>query len=211
MKRMTLPHASQVAAPSFSALGHLVPQNHGWFLHRVGRTVLRLFGWRLTGEFPDLAKFVIIVAPHTSNWDFPVGLAAKWVTRMRVTWLGKHTLFVPPLGWFMRALGGLPVNRHTTNELVESTTRRFAERESLVIALAPEGTRRRTDRWRSGFWHIARVADVPIVCVALDWGTKEVRVGRALSVRPELGADADIARIHAHYVGVRGYHPELQT
>lgn len=180
-------------------------------MRRLGRDALRLSGWRFTGDMPDLAKFVLIVAPHTSNWDFVVGLAAKWAIGLHVTWLGKHTLFTPPLGWIMRALGGRPVNRRASNDLVKLTARTITSQDSMVIALTPEGTRRRTVRWRSGFWHIARLADVPIVCVALDWGRKEIRVGPTLSVRPELGVKADIARIQAHYGEVRGYHPELQT
>jgi 1-acyl-sn-glycerol-3-phosphate acyltransferase len=177
----------------------------------VGRTALHAAGWELTGTIPDLPRFVCIVAPHTSNWDFPVGLAAKWALGFHVTWLGKDALFRPPLGWFMRAVGGMPVDRRTPNALVERTAQAFAEREQLVLVLAPEGTRDKVTKWRSGFWHIARAANVPVVCAAIDWSRKQVRFGPTLDVHPDVEPDVDIARIKAHYDDVQGYHPALQA
>jgi 1-acyl-sn-glycerol-3-phosphate acyltransferase len=192
-------------------LGPAVPQHRGRLLRAIGHATLRLFGWRLTGTIPDLPRFVVIVAPHTSNWDFPVGLATKWALGFDVTWLGKDALFRPPLGWFMRAIGGLPVNRASANALVDRTAQEFARRERMVLVLAPEGTRTKVDKWRSGFWHIARTADVPVVCAAIDWGRKQVRFGPTLTVRPDDGAEVDIARIKAHYDDTLGYHPSLQA
>ncbi len=211
MNRMTLPHATRPTAPRLALLGPTVPQHSGRVLRYVGRTALRAFGWQLTGSIPDLPKFVIIVAPHTSNWDFPVGLAAKWAVGLRVTWLGKDTLFKPPLGWFMRAVGGQPVRRDTANALVETSARTFAERTELVLVLAPEGTRHKVTSWRSGFWHIARCAKVPVVCAAIDWGRREVRFGPTLHVRQDVEPQDDIARIKAHYDDVQGYHPAQQA
>jgi 1-acyl-sn-glycerol-3-phosphate acyltransferase len=192
-------------------LGPAVPQHRGRLLRALGHGVLRRFGWRLTGTIPDLPHFVVIVAPHTSNWDFPVGLAAKWALGFNVTWLGKDALFRPPMGWFMRAIGGLPVNRSSANALVERTAQEFASRKRMVLVLAPEGTRKKVEKWRSGFWHIARTADVPVVCAAIDWGRKEVRFGPTLTVRPDDGAEVDIARIKAHYDDTLGYDPSLQA
>ena len=211
MNRMTTPLATRPPAPALPPVGPHVPQHRNRVLRFVGRWVLRLFGWRLTGAIPDRQKFVVIVAPHTSNWDFPVGLAAKWAIDFRVTWLGKDTLFKPPLGWFMRAVGGIPVNRATANALVEQCAAEFAARDQMIVVLAPEGTRHKVTRWRSGFWHIARAAGVPIVCSAIDWGTKEVRFGPTLMVDPDADPTTDIARIQAHYDGVRGYHRALET
>jgi 1-acyl-sn-glycerol-3-phosphate acyltransferase len=192
-------------------LGPVVPQHRGRLLRAVGHAALRLFGWRLTGTIPNLPRFVVIVAPHTSNWDFPVGLAAKWALGFNVTWLGKDALFRPPLGWFMRAVGGLPVNRASANALVDRSAQEFARHERMVLVLAPEGTRTKVAKWRSGFWHIARTADVPVVCAAIDWGRKHVRFGPTLTVRPDDGPEADIARIKAHYDDTLGYHPSLQA
>lgn len=212
MNRMQPHVASGAGSPATRPfLGPQVPQHRGGFLRALGLGVLRLFGWRLTGAIPDLPRFVVIVAPHTSNWDFPVGLAAKWALGFDVTWLGKDALFRPPLGWVMRAVGGMPVDRSAPNAMVERTAEAFASRERMVLVLAPEGTRTKVDKWRSGFWHIARTADVPVVCAAIDWGRKEVRFGPTLTVRPDVAPDVDIARIKAHYDDVRGLHPALQA
>lgn len=212
MNRMP-PRLASGGAPSppHPTLGPQVPQHRGSFMRWLGRSALRAFGWELTGTIPDLPRFVCIVAPHTSNWDFPVGLAAKWALGFDVTWLGKDALFRPPLGWFMRAVGGMPVDRRAPNALVERTAQAFAEREQLVLVLAPEGTRHKVTRWRSGFWHIARAANVPVVCAAIDWSRKQVRFGPTLDVHPDVEPDVDIARIKSHYDDVQGYHPALQA
>lgn len=159
---------------------------------------------------PDLPRFVVIVAPHTSNWDFIAGLAAKWALGLDVRWLGKDTLFLPPLGWFMRAIGGVPVDRHSRHNVVEQSVREFNAREQFVLVLAPEGTRRRVPEWKSGFWHVAKQANVPICCVALDWGRMVVRLGPT-SMPTEEDAAAGIARVRSYYDDVRGYDPSQQT
>ncbi len=212
MNRMTTSHASGALPPSTSpVLGPRVPQNRGPLFRLLGRLMLRLAGWELTGTIPDIPQFVLIVAPHTSNWDFFVGVATKWAMGFRVIFLGKHTLFRPPMGWFMRALGGVPVNRSTSNLLVDQTTSQFAEHEQLVLVLAPEGTRKHVSGWRSGFWHIARAANVPVVCTAFDYALKQVRFGPTLQVNANVDAAVDIARIKSHYDDVQGRHPALQA
>lgn len=191
-------------------LGPRVPQTRGTLLRRLGLSILRWAGWRIEGTMPDLPKFVVIVAHHTSNWDFLIGLAAKWALGLDPRWLGKDTLFRAPLGWFMRANGGVPVKRTSRENVVEQTAHEFATREQFVLVLAPEGTRKKVAAWRSGFWHVAKRAGVPICCVAFDWSRKVVRMG------PTVTADEDdpmagIARIRSYYADVRGYHPELET
>lgn len=208
---MTHSPASGVAAPVLPPLGPAVPQHTGRLFRWIGRTVLGIAGWRLTGQIPDLSKFVVIVAPHTSNWDFPVGLATKWAIGFRVTWLGKDSLFKPPLGWFMRSIGGMPVTRSSANALVERTAEAFKAADRMVLVLAPEGTRSKVGEWRSGFWHIARTADVPVLCAAIDWGAREVRFGPTLAVQPDDGAEVDIRRIKAEYRGVLGRNPSQQA
>lgn len=212
MNRMSSSLASRHAVPDATPLlGPAVPQHRGALVRFIGHTILRVAGWKLTGSVPDLPRFVVIVAPHTSNWDFPIGLAAKWALGFNVTFLGKDTLFRPPFGWFMRAVGGIPVNRHTANAVVDRSAHAFAQREQMVLVLAPEGTRYKVDKWRSGFWHIARAANVPIVCAAIDWGTREVRFGPTLTVNSDVEPAIDIARIKAYYDNTRGYHPALQA
>lgn len=170
---------------------------------------MRAFGWRFEGAFPNHERFVVIVAPHTSNWDFLVLLAAKWALMLDVRWMGKDALFKPPLGWFMRAIGGMAIERDATNNVVDRSVRAFGERRQLVLVLAPEGTRKRVEHWKTGFWHIAHGAGVPIVCVALDYARHTIRLG------PEFSAAGDdvaggIATIRASFAGVTGRNPEGQ-
>lgn len=211
MNAMSMPIASAARTSNTNqwALGPNVPQTQAAVLRRFGWWWMRRMGWRFEGAMPDLPKFVVIVAPHTSNWDFIIGLAAKWALGLDVRWLGKHTLFLPPLGWFMRAIGGVPVDRGARHNVVEQSVREFETRDRLVLVLAPEGTRKRVTEWRSGFWHIARGAGVPICTVAFDWGRRIVRLGPT-TMPDEHDANEGIARIRSYYDDVQGYDPRLQ-
>lgn len=159
--------------------------------------------WRVVGEIPDLAKAVIIVAPHTSNWDFPVGVAAMLALDLELRFLGKHTLFDGPLGPLMRGLGGVPVDRGQPGSgVVEEMAARFRASERLLLALAPEGTRSSVGRWKSGFYRIAVAAEVPIAAVALDWGRREVRFGPV--VAPSGDLEGELAVFGEFFAGARG-------
>ena len=139
--------------------GASVPRTHGPLVAWLGRFALTLAGWRFEGKLPDVPKFVMIVAPHTSNWDFPIGLMAKFSLHLGCRFIAKHSLFWWPLGAFLRQVGGLPVNRAAAGDLVEQTAAKFKERASLVLVITPEGTRARVDnKWKSGFHRIARAA-----------------------------------------------------
>jgi 1-acyl-sn-glycerol-3-phosphate acyltransferase len=157
-------------------LGPAVPKSGGRLTEPLGRLLLRLFGWRLAGASPEAAQCVLIVAPHTSNWDFLFGLAAKWALRLRVRFVGKHTLFRFPLGVFMRGVGGIPVNRNATGGFVEKVAAEFAVGDPLYLVIAPEGTRKPVAQWKTGFHRIAVAAGVPILPVALDYSAREVRL-----------------------------------
>ena len=209
MNGMTL-HPASMHAPADWQLGSNVPKSHRPWLRALGRTLLFRAGWRFEGQMPNVPRFVAIVAPHTSNWDFPIGLAAKWALGFDAHWWGKHTLFVPPLGWFMRANGGIPVNRKNSRNAVERTIQAFQSNEQFALALAPEGTRRKVTAWRSGFWHVAKGANVPICCVALDFRRKVVRLGPT-TMPVEDDPTAGIARIRSYYADVDGRNPSLQT
>ncbi len=138
--------------------------------------LMRLTGWRFSGaDFPDCRKFVLIVAPHTSNWDFPVGIMAMYALGIRITFLGKDTLFKFPLGIMMRFLGGFPVDRTSRSDVVTQTVELVERSERIIIVLSPEGTRKLTARWRSGFYWIAQKSGVPILPIALDFSKKEIR------------------------------------
>ena len=140
---------------------------------------------------------VVIAAPHTSNWDFVIAITALGAMGVRVTWIAKHTLFKWPYGRIMRALGGIPVDRRGSHGLVAQTTEEFRTNEDLVIALMPEGTRRRTTRWRTGFYHIAVGADVPIVPAYLDY--RVCRIGIGSPMEPTGDVEADLQAINEFY------------
>jgi 1-acyl-sn-glycerol-3-phosphate acyltransferase len=159
-------------------------------------------GWRVEGAIPDTPKLVIIAAPHTTNWDFVVGIAAKLALRLKVMWLGKDSLFRGPLGAVMRALGGVPVDRSSPNAVVSQMVHHFARHERLIVALAPEGTRKRVERWRTGFYHIAHGARVPILPVALNWGARAVQIGEPFVTTGDL--EADVAELRRRFAHVRG-------
>jgi len=187
-------------------LGPAVPRQGSAFTAALGRALLASGGWRIDGEMPDVAKAVIIVAPHTSNWDFVWGAAAKLALRLRVRFLGKHTLFAGPLAPLMRWLGGIPVDRRSPAGTVEQTLAAFAERHQLILAVAPEGTRRKVAAWKSGFYRIALGASAPIVPVALDYRKRAVVLGTAF--RPSGDYDADLPRLQAFFAAEMARRPE---
>ena len=174
--------------------------------HWLANIMLKLFGWRAEGDLADLPKCVLVVAPHTSNWDFPVMLALATALRINATWMGKHTLFRPPLGWIMRRLGGLPINRSARHNVVEQAIQSFAKRDRLVLAILPEGTRKRTSYWKSGFYHVAVGAQVPIVLGYADFRRKVGGIGPVFM--PSGDVDADMALIREFYSGVVGKRPD---
>lgn len=146
-------------------------------LQTLGITGLRLMRWEITGELPDLPKFVLIVAPHTSNWDFVVALLANLAIDMDAAWMAKHTIFVGPIGRWFRGLGGIPVVRHASQNVVAQMVDEFNRRDRMILAIAPEGTRKSVRRWKTGYWHIASQAGVPILPVGLDFGRRAVVIG----------------------------------
>lgn len=173
---------------------------------RLGRWFLNILGWRLTGGRPPWPKFVAVVAPHTSNWDFPIGLAVSWVLELRVGFVAKEGLFRPPLGWLLRALGGRPVRRDRSENLVEQIADVFDSSDRFVLAITPEGTRSRVDEWKSGFYHVATLAKVPIVPVYIDYATKTAGVGPGLLPSGDVSADMEVLR--EFYAGRRGKYPD---
>lgn len=183
-----------------------IPQRGNWFMRWLMITLMRLSGWRFTGEgFPAHRKFVLIVAPHTSNWDFIVGIRAMYALGLRGTFLGKDTLFRWPLGILMRFLGGFPVDRSRKSDVVTQTVELVAAMDKVVIVLSPEGTRKRIDRWRSGFYWIARQAGIPILPVAFDFAAKAIHVYPVFE--PTGDQERDIAYLRSLFRAEMAYDP----
>ena len=164
-------------APNVPKLGPNVPRRNRPFLQKLGRLGMRVLGWNIEGAFPDLPRFVIIVVPHTSNWDFFVGLSCDLALDMDASWLAKHSIFKGPWGPLLKSLGGIPVDRSTAHNVVAQVADEFARRDKLVLAVTPEGTRKKVKSWKSGYWHIARAAGVPIIPVGLDFRRKAAVIG----------------------------------
>ena len=149
-----------------------LPRRGNWFTRQVGYGILRLMGWRLAGELPELPKVVAIVAPHTSNWDWILGMGAMFALGVRIAWLGKDSLFRGALSRPMRWLGGVPVDRSAAQGTVTQIISEFQQREQFVLVVSPEGTRKKVSRWKTGFYHIAYGAGVPICPISLDYAQK---------------------------------------
>jgi len=167
---------------------------------------LRLTGWQSDGRTPAARKYVLIAAPHTSNWDLPYLLAFAVVFDVRVTWMGKHTLFRGPMGWVMRWLGGTPVRRDRSGDLVQQMADAIDAADSIALVVPAEGTRSYTPYWKSGFYHIARTAGVPIVLSYLDYTRRCGGFGPELLPSGDITEDMD--DIRAFYEGKQGLYPE---
>ena len=180
----------------------------GQTIQYVSKFILRLIGWKAEGQIPEVPKYVMIGYPHTSNWDTLLGLLVFKALGVRLNWVGKHTLFKPPLGWLIRALGGIPVDRSDPRDFVEQMIDVFKTSEELVLTLSPEGTRKKTDHWKTGFYRIAKGAGVPISMAFLDYSRKTGGFGPLLYPGGDL--EKDIKRMQEFYAPVRGKFPELQ-
>lgn len=187
-------------------IGPVVPRRGTFMTRWLGRTMLRLLRWRVVGPLPDLPQFVIIAAPHTSNWDFVVGVASRLALNLDVSWLGKHTLFQGPLEPLLLWLGGIPVNRAAPHGLISNLSGRFKQGQPFLLALAPEGTRSKVRRWKTGFYFIALQAGVPIVPASLDYRLRKVELREAFWPTGHMEEDLEI--LQELYQQVSPRHPE---
>jgi 1-acyl-sn-glycerol-3-phosphate acyltransferase len=182
------------------------PKPLSTFMQRVGLLGLKLLGWKRTGNTPPIPKFVAVVAPHTANGDFLPFLLLCWSHGLRPHFIGKHTLFKWPIGILMRWCGGIPVNRSSSKDLVSQIVDVLNENERLVLGIAPEGTRKYVDHWKSGFYHMAHNAGVPIIFGAIDAPGRELNVSDPFYTTGNI--DADMAAIAEHFSRFRGINPE---
>ena len=187
------------------ALPDCLPSRGNAFSRSVGRALFSALGWRIEGDFPPRPKMVVIVAPHTSNWDFIVGILAVFAIGLRVRVLAKHTLFKPGLGWLMRWFDGIPVNREAPQGMVPQAVEAIEEAQSVFLAITPSGTRSSTRPWKSGFYRIAVAARVPIMPIAFDGEHKTIRL--LPPFEPSGNYDADLPKLRACFEGVRGIRP----
>lgn len=168
--------------------------------------VFATLGWRVTGKLPTMPRAVVIVAPHTSNWDFPVCMLAMLALGLRIQFIAKHSIFFFPARYVLRWLGAEPVDRRVHAGTVSQAIEHFRASEARYLGIAPEGTRRRVDRWKTGFWRIADGAGVPIIPVALDWKTRELQIMPL--VMPTGDQAADIATVRSMFRPEMARRPE---
>jgi 1-acyl-sn-glycerol-3-phosphate acyltransferase len=176
-------------------------------LSKLGHWILKMWGWSFEGSLPDQKKYIVAVIPHTTNWDFIIGVLTKWALKLPVNYIGKHQLFQFPHGFIFRALGGRPVDRTRSNNLVEQVSEIFNNEEKFIIALAPEGTRSKVNKIKTGFYHIAEVADIPIIPCGFDFRTRKVIFREPFY--PTGNLDKDMKELMDFYLKIEGKHPEL--
>ena len=178
-----------------------MPRNR--FIESLGRAILRAFGWRMVGGFPDIPKAVVIAAPHSSNWDGLLGFGAKFGMGVKLSILGKDALIrIPLLGRILRWQGVIPVDRSAPHGVVGQAAQAIRDADRMWYAIAPEGTRRWVERWKPGFWHIARNAGVPVIPAYFDYASKVIGIGPPFMLGPDM--HADIARIQRWYKPYKG-------
>ncbi len=175
---------------------------------RLSRFIFeKIWGWELVGDFPKaVKKFVVVVAPHTSNWDFPLGLLVRSITQRDIKFIAKDSLFRPPFGWLFRALGGYPVDRSKSTNFVDAVVDIFNAHESFCITITPEGTRKKAERLRTGFYYIALNARVPLVWVRFDYKARQVTIHEPF--HPTGNLESDLATMLAFFRTAEGKHPE---
>jgi len=178
-------------------------------LRFVSGFILRVTGWKVVGPLPSIRKYVIIAAYHTSNWDFVIGICAAFMLRIRAYWIGKDSLFRPPFDRLFRWIGGIPINRKQSQKMVDRIIQVFDEHKDMIIALAPEGTRKKLPYWKSGFYHIALGAGIPIVLAFIDYPSKSCGIGEVFY--PTGDMEADMKQIRAFYSRFMGRFSELMT
>ncbi len=167
-----------------------------------------MIGWKVTFTLPPCNKYVLVGAPHTSNWDFVYGLLGMSAVGLRFSWVGKHTLFKKPFGSFMRAIGGIPVDRRGGAGFLKKVIDIFENRDQFVLAIAPEGTRSLTREWKGGFYHIALATGVPIALGYIDYPRKRIGIDRLFDPSGDIETDFEILR--NYYQDKIGRRPERQ-
>ncbi|MDT0627985.1 1-acyl-sn-glycerol-3-phosphate acyltransferase [Alteromonas sp. W364] len=174
----------------------------GW----LGDTLLKVTGWKIEGKLPQEPKFVIAVAPHTSNWDFFLGVAVLFSLRIKIRFLGKHSIFVPVVKQLLEFIGGMPVDRRSKHGVVAQVVEEFDANEKMILAVAPEGTRSQVFPWKTGFLAIAHKADVPVVLIGFDFVDKKVLIGPNFKSSGDF--QQDMTTVYGYYKNVPAKYPD---
>lgn len=176
-------------------------------MHLARFIFYKLLGWSIQGEFDKtISKTVVIVLPHTSWHDFYIGALTRKIINVNINYVGKKELFDSPFGWYFKWMGGEPIERSSKQNKVEQIVKLFNSKEEFRLAIAPEGTRKKVDRWKSGFYYIAHYAKVPITCVAFDYSTKTVKISNPFYITGNY--EKDVQDLQQFYTGVVGKVPE---
>jgi 1-acyl-sn-glycerol-3-phosphate acyltransferase len=195
--------AGPVQPERIAPLSPNAPRSGGNALTRaLARAVFTLGGWRVQGAWPDLPRVVVIVAPHSSAWDAIWGLAAKVGLGLGIVFIGKKEAFWGPVGWILRKVGGMPIDRSVPGGIVDQVANEMRRAERMWFVLAPEGTRRAVEHWKPGFWRIAKAAGVPVFCIGFDYPTRRIVLGELVELTDDL--EADMQRIRALFKDYRG-------
>jgi len=183
-----------------------VPTKQGRISPYIGLAVLNLFGWEVVGQLPKKSKFIAAIAPHTSNWDFVIAIAAMLAMNLRVRFMGKKALFIWPFDIVLKSWGGIAIDRNAKHGMVEQMIEKFQQNEKLVLGIAPEGTRKKTSKWKSGFLHIAHQADVPVVPVSLDFAKKQLRFHQAVQISSDI--ESELTKFKEYYSDICAKNPQ---
>jgi 1-acyl-sn-glycerol-3-phosphate acyltransferase len=175
-------------------------------LRKIGRFGINISGWTIKGNVPDEERIVLIAAPHTSNWDFVLAMLAIFGLNIKLRWLGKHSIFKPGFKIFFEWLGGIPVYRDNPSTLIESIVDIVKKEKSIVIAMTPEGTRKKVKRWKTGFLRIAKQTQSKILLISIDASTKSIEIGKIFN--PTGDNEEDLAFIQKYYSSFRGINPQ---
>ena len=187
-------------------LGPLTPQKSNVLTRAIGRLLLFIFRWQVTGKVHNAPKFIMVWAPHTSMWDFFIAHASRLAVGFQSSWLvaARHARW--PLGFVMRKLGGIPIHRSASHNVVSQVVKTFNANDRLLLAIAPEGTRRKVEKWKTGFWHIAVQAGVPVQLVSFDYKKRVTECGPVIELSDDI--EADMKYIQNYYKAVNAKHPE---
>ena len=191
----------------FPTTGDQPPKRNNRLAQIIGRFCLRITGWKFVGDVPNLPHFIIIGGPHTSNWDFILAIAILWTVDLDVSIMGKKEAFWPPLGWIMRWLGTFPVDRQAPVGVIDQVAAKFDTHEKFVLGIAPEGTRKKVTRWKTGFYRIAMAANVPIFPITVNFRERTIFFNPILVATGDM--DNEIALLRTYFDAGRGRHADL--